>query len=276
MRRGIGGSEPGPRAREAKRRGAGRAPGRTPAPRACGAERRRPPPRWSRRGNGGSEPGPRAREAEQRGVLRGAGQRRSPPRWSKRSRGFGGSEPGPWAREAGRRGAGRAPGRAPAAPRRRRVTRSGAGTAAATVVEERDRWIRAGPTGPRSEAARRPPRSGAETAAATVVEERDRGSGPGPRAREASGEARAAHRVGPRRRRRALAERGPTGRALAEQRLRARLGLASLLSQRGGRPRLLTVPRSRAVSTRCRPKVGLATPNHKEMRAEALTVKNSH
>jgi len=102
------------------------------------------------------------------------------------------------------------------------------------------------------------------------------GSEPGPRAREASGEARAAHRVGPRRRRRALAERGPTGRALAEQRLRARLGLASLLSQRGGQPRLLTAPRSRAVSTRCRPKVGLATPNHKEMRAEALTVKNSH
>ena len=47
--------------RRAKRRGAGRAPGETPAaaPRACGAERRRPPARWSRRGNGGTEPGPR-------------------------------------------------------------------------------------------------------------------------------------------------------------------------------------------------------------------------
>ena len=106
------------------------------------------------------------------------------------------------------------------------------------MVEERDQGVRAGPTGPRGE------RRGTSRAPGRTC--------------------------------RALAEWGPTSHALAEQRLRARLGLASLLSQRGGRPRLLTVPRSRAVSARCRPKVGLATPNHKEMRAEALTVKNSH
>jgi hypothetical protein len=46
-RRGIGGSEPGPRAREAKLRGTGRVPGRSPAAalRARGAERRRAGPR---------------------------------------------------------------------------------------------------------------------------------------------------------------------------------------------------------------------------------------
>jgi hypothetical protein len=57
LRRGNGGSEPEPRARQAERRGDLRR-----------AEQRRSPPRWSRRGIGGSEPGPWAREAERRGT----------------------------------------------------------------------------------------------------------------------------------------------------------------------------------------------------------------
>ncbi len=55
-------------------------------------------------------------------------------------------------------------------------------------------------------------RSGAETAAATVVEERERGNGAGPtRPEKWSGKARAARRKDPRRRRRALAERNVDG-----------------------------------------------------------------
>ena len=56
------------------------------------------------------------------------------------------------------------------------------------------------------------PRSGAETSAATVVEERERGIRAGPTGPERrSGEARAARRGDPRRRRRALAERSGDG-----------------------------------------------------------------
>ncbi len=55
-------------------------------------------------------------------------------------------------------------------------------------------------------------RSGAETAADTVVEERERGNGAGPtRPERWSGEARAARRGDPRRRRCALAERNVDG-----------------------------------------------------------------
>ncbi len=55
-------------------------------------------------------------------------------------------------------------------------------------------------------------RSGAETTAATVVEERERENGAGPtRPEKWSGEARAARRGDPRRRRRALAERNVDG-----------------------------------------------------------------
>jgi hypothetical protein len=55
-------------------------------------------------------------------------------------------------------------------------------------------------------------RSGAKTAAGTVVEERERGNGAGPtRPERWSGEARAARRGDPRRRRRALAERNVGG-----------------------------------------------------------------
>ncbi len=81
-RRGIKpeGSKPGPRGPRGGAARHGPRAGEIPAaaPRARGAdsaERRRPPPRWSRRGIGGSEPGPRAQEAE-RAARRGDPRRR--------------------------------------------------------------------------------------------------------------------------------------------------------------------------------------------------------
>ncbi len=73
-------------------------------------------------------------------------------------RGNGGSEPGPRVPRGGAARHGPRAGEIPGGGAAR--SRSGAETATDTVVEERDRGIRAGLTGPRGGAARRGPRAG--------------------------------------------------------------------------------------------------------------------
>ena len=94
-RRRVGGSEPGPRAREAS--GEARAAHRVGTRRRhrALAEQRRLPPRWSRRGNGGSEPdhGPERRSGKASFVERGRDEIAATVV-------VGGSEPGPRAQVA--------------------------------------------------------------------------------------------------------------------------------------------------------------------------------